>query len=180
MKKLWLFVGIALLLTGCQDLVISEAEVNRKAERFISEHQRLDPFAGKLSNVVVNYDIDDIQIDFQSSAGGQVITRLSGTLAGKVRVLGRDLSLKVLLTPQLVSSLRYSDGKIYLKEPRVLDWGGGLPGVLKPHENKLETMASSYLQDVPIYTLNHSLKEKLAASVIKRISIKDDQLVFVL
>lgn len=181
MKKWSLLAIIAtLLLTGCQNPAISEAEVNRKIEGYISQHQNVTPFAGQLKNIAINYDIGTVDVDFRSQEGGQVITQLGGTLEGKVKVLGRELALSVPFSPEIASRLRYADGKIYLQDLRVLDWGGNLPRVLKPHTDKLEVMAAQYLQKIPIYTLNHSMKEKLAASVIKRLEIKDDQLVFVL
>jgi len=181
MKKWTLLVlAVSFLLAGCQAPSISETEVNRKLGSLIADHQANNPFAGRLNNVAINYDISVADVDLQSRDGGQVVTQLRGTLKGRVNVLGRDVAISVPFSPDVASGLHYADGKIYLRDLRVLSWGSNVPRLLRPHLDQLELMAARYLERIPIYTLNHSMKEKLAASVIKRLDIQDDQLVFVL
>lgn len=172
-------LAVSLLLAGCQAPAISEAEVNRKLVSYIEQYQHKNPFAGRLNNVVVNYDISSVNVDFRSHDGGLVVTQLRGTLEGSVNILGRDVMVSVPFSPDVASGLHYAEGNIYLRDMRVLNWGN-LPPVLRPHLGRLEFMAAQYLENIPIYTLNHSMKEKLAASMIKRLDIQDDQLVFVL
>ncbi len=180
MKKLMVSLLVILGLSGCvSSPYVTEAQMNKRAQQVIEQYQLRSPLTANLPNTEVLFDIKQAKVDLQSANGGQMVLNLDGSIKGTVSILGIKRTLSVPFSPQLVSPLRYDEGNIYLNSPSVLNWGDKIPPMIADSIRPFENVISLYLQQVPIYTLDHSLEEKIAAKIIRKIKIQDDKLILV-
>ncbi len=170
-------LGCTVLLAGCQQNSISETQLNQRIERQLTT-QASKPLQLRAGQLNMQYTIDTIQVDLQSQQGGRAISQLTGTLTGQLQIFGQPIKLAAPFNPVLASGLRYDKGQIFLANPTVESWGQPLPPALQPYVQQLQQMAAEHLKAVPVYQLDNSLEEKLAAKMLRDIQIKDDRLQF--
>ncbi len=170
-------LGCTLLLAGCQQNSITESQLNQRIERQLAT-QNNQPLRLQAGQLQLQYHIEDIAVDLQSQRGGRAISQLTGVLRGQLQIFGQPIKLEAPFNPVLASGLRYDKGQIFLAEPTVESWGQPLPPALQPYVQQLQQMAAEHLKTVPVYQLDNSLEEKLAAKMLRDIQIKDDRLQF--
>ncbi|AEF55976.1 DUF1439 domain-containing protein [Marinomonas posidonica] len=174
----------SLILTGCNSFRVSEADVNKDLAKQLeqSKETRLALTSGDA--VVLNLAIKAAKVDFLERDGGLISVALMCDLTGEVSAFGQSFSLTTDVNPSFESGIRLQDKQLFLVAPRftqVVISGSRfdeniIRSTLGSLQDKVEVALRDYFDHHPVYELNHSPFEKLAASMVSDIVIEDDSL----
>lgn len=177
--------ALSLLLAGCNNLTISEQEVNAEVQKQLAQqstHQITLLVEGNALNVDLH--ITSAKIDFTARDGGLVLADLTSDMTGTFTVFGQVLSLTTKVNPSFESGVRIEEDRLYLVAPKITKIvveGASfsdkmLRSALGGLHGDFEKALVTYFDENPVYVLNHSAFEKTAASLVKDIIIKEDSL----
>lgn len=178
----------ALLLTlslasGCSAYSISESQLNQQLTTII-EQQQLNHLVINLHQQQLEMQLSDLQLKLLEQNGGIAQVGLTSALAGQINLFGQPVRLQAQLEPQLESGLRYTEGALYLVNPKLTQLG--LQGneqdkaLLQPLLNSVKPTLEKGLADWftlnPVYRLGDSDAEKFARQNLESITIRQGQL----
>lgn len=176
---------LSLSLSGCNSFRISETKVNDDlAKQIESAQDTRFELASEGQAVALNLAIKQADIDFLERDGGVIAIALMCDLTGEVSAFGQDFSLTTQINPEFEAGIRIQDQDLFLVAPRLTQVaikGSSfdeklIRSTLGSLQNRVEQVLRQYFDQHPVYTLNHSPFEKLAASLVSDIEIKDDSL----
>lgn len=181
-----LVVLLSVFLSGCNSYRLSEDKLNAEIVQRIKEQppQRILVSMGE-QTVKLNMVVTGGVVDLTSENGGSAKIRLSTDLTGTLSMFGQEIAIETDLQPYIQTNVRIEDGQIYLVDPKVLEisvHGSNfndqlLRSVLGPLHDDFEVALTGYFAENPVYVMNHSALEESAALVIKKITIKEDEVV---
>ncbi|MFT2112030.1 DUF1439 domain-containing protein [Marinomonas sp. 2405UD68-3] len=181
-----LVVLLSVFLSGCNGYRLSEDRLNAEIVQRIKEQppQRILVSMGE-QTVKLNMIVTGGVVDLTSENGGSAKIRLSTDLTGTLSMFGQEIAIETDLQPYIQTNVRIEDGQIYLVDPKVLEisvHGSNfndqlLRSVLGPLHDDFEVALTGYFAENPVYVMNHSALEESAALMIKKITIKEDEVV---
>ena len=180
---------VAFALTGCTDMSVSQADLNREVAQRLQEKQP-DIINLTIDDSALNLDllVKSADIDLSSRDGGLVLVDMKTDIRGTLTAFGREMTMKTELDPSLESGLRIEENRIYLVGPKltsIVVQGSSfsdqmLRNYLGGLHNEFEAAIARYFNEHPVYILNHSTAEKAAAKLVKDIMITDDSIEFMI
>ncbi len=186
LRYLTLLLGLALAGT-CAAASISEAELNRQLVTQLRqrglEHNVIH-LRQPQQQLQLELQLSDVQLQLLEQRGGIARVSLASDLDGQLILFGQRMRLKAQLEPEMESGLRYAEGALYLVQPRLTRLAlKGPPAdreLLQPLlaliQPALEQELARYFDHYPVYRLEHSLEEKLAAQALQSVAIRDGRL----
>ncbi|GAA0831290.1 hypothetical protein GCM10009112_16300 [Marinomonas arenicola] len=177
-----------LMLTGCDGLSISEAELNqavaKQLEQSKQNHIQLTLEGG--NTLDMNLLVKTAHIDLTDRDGGLALVDLNTDLQGTLSAFGQSFSFSTQVNPSFESGVRLEENRVYLVAPKItkIDVEGSsfsdkmLRSTLGSLHDDFEKALANYFDSHPVYVLDHSTTEKATASMIKDISIKEDAIEF--
>ncbi|WP_421856049.1 hypothetical protein [Marinomonas sp.] len=169
-----------LIVSGCDNYVVTDKEINDSLVETLKEPAH-NHITGNLYTSVGLY-VDSLNIELSDRKGGFALAKLKGRLVSRysnIEQIGVSISFKagvrfyeneVLLVDPEISKLKLS-GSYIESVPRIARW---------PHELNAKSLLRSYLDEHPIYVLNHSFIEGVSAFRLKDVVIKEKSLEFVI
>ncbi|WP_394181860.1 DUF1439 domain-containing protein [Marinomonas posidonica] len=183
--NLSLLALLCLTLTACNSFRISESKINDDLTKQIETAQdtRFE-LAAEGQAVALNLAIRQANVDFLERDGGVIAIALMCDLTGEVSAFGQNFSLTTQVNPEFEAGIRLQDQDLFLVAPRLTQVaikGSSfdervIRTALGSLQDRVEQVLRQYFDQHPIYTLDHSPFEKLAASLVSNIEIKDDSL----
>ncbi|BFM50699.1 DUF1439 domain-containing protein [Marinomonas sp. THO17] len=180
-----LLAFLSLTLSGCNRFRISETKVNEDlAKQIDSAQDTRFELAAEGQVVALTLAIKQADVDFLERDGGVIAIALRCDLTGEVSAFGQNFSLTTEVNPDFEAGIRIQDKDLFLVAPRLTQVaikGSSfdekiLRSTLGSLQDRVEQVLRQYFDQHPIYSLNHSVFEKLAASLVSDIEIKDDAL----
>ena len=177
-----------LMLTGCDGLSISEAELNQAVAKQLAQtkqnHIQLTLKDG--SALDMNLLVKTAHIDLTARDGGLALVDLTSDLQGTLSAFGQSFSFSTQVNPSFESGVRLEENRVYLVAPKItkIEVEGSnfsdkmLRSTLGSLHDDFEKALAKYFDTHPVYVLNHSATEKASASMIKSISIKENTIEF--
>lgn len=188
----------ALLLTlslagGCSAYSISESQLNQQLTAMLEQQQlnhlvinlHQQQFEMQLSNLqlkLLEYSGEAHSNENQDSGIAQV--GLTSALTGQINLFGQPLQLQAQLEPQLESGLRYTEGALYLVNPRLTRLGlqgneqdkALLQPLLSSVKPTLEKGLANWFALNPVYRLGDSEAEQFARQNLESVTIRQGRL----
>ncbi len=177
---------LSVLLTGCNGYRLSEDKLNAEIVQRIKEQPEQSILVSMGEQTVkLNMVVTGGVVDLTAESGGSAKIRMATDLTGTLSMFGKEIAVATDLQPYIQAGVRIEEGKIYLVDPQVLEisvHGSNfndqlLRSVLGPLHNDFEVALAGYFSENPVYVMNHSALEESAALMIKKITIKEGEIV---
>lgn len=190
MGKLLVMLLVALPLTGCSALHITEQGLNQelatRLEQGVGENRiQLTMPDGAFDMALL---VKEANIDLTERDGGLVLLAMDTDIQGTLTMFGRDVSFKTSLKPAFESGIRLQANEVYLVAPKLTniqvhgsDFSDAmLRQYLGGLHSEFEQAVAQYFERHPVYVLDHSLMERTAASFVKNLAITEDTIEFLI
>lgn len=173
-----------LLVAGCSGMTITEKQINQAVTKEIAQ--------GKQNHVQIELNgsgtldmdllVEKATVDLTKKDGGLALVTLKSKLSGTVNAFGQNFTFSTDVTPSFESGVRLEEDRLYLVAPKITSievYGSNfsdqmLRSTMGSLHGDFEKALADYFNKHPIYVLNHSIEEKLAAKMIKKITINED------
>jgi len=180
-------VFFCLFLSGCTNgISVTQAQLNEAIKKEIAQGKEHQIALGLKDNGTLDMTlkVQSVQLNLTEKDGGMALVDMECLLSGKVNAFGQSFTFSTQVKPSLSSGVRLEENRIYLVSPRITNievYGSKfsdqlLRSTLGSLNSDLKKALTDYFNQHPVYVLNHNLEQKLAASMVKNITIKKNEL----
>lgn len=179
MYKVFFLIVCTLLLSACENnYSVTEQEISKVSNAELRRFQNERPLILKVRGNEINVVLETVSIDLKSEDGGKVVFKTQGKLTANLTFLGRTVSHSQSFSPVFIAGLTYVDGQFFLNNPRLDPSTKVTSGPMEQKIYAYMDQLATKIEQLPIYRLEHSIKEKIAAKLIKSIEITDTEIRF--
>ena len=166
-------------MTACKNYYsVTEQEISKASNTELQRFQKEHPLSVNVRGNEISVFIETVSVDLKSENGGKVVFKTHGKLTANLKILGRTVSHSQSFSPIFTAGLTYADGQFFLNNPRLdpstLVSSGPMGQQIYAYMDQFATK----IEQLPLYRLEHSIKEKIGAKVINSIEITDTEIRF--